>query len=557
MAGTAQEELAQKRYNELKSERADIEKEIDRNDNNPYYDIVGAQKEIGGIQKQIDNIKKQFGYALKDKKSIDESNLEESFDGHYDPATVNTGLSTEMNPRDGILEKGCDLITSLVSLGREKDDDNLVQSAEAVATFEEGQSGKVLDNSTDYIGNAQIVTELPHIGEMHKQAPNMYGRVIEIKNAGNENGYSIYKVVYKKDEDKDNSRGVNEATFSYAIKDCDIKDKFEPRIGAKFAMPDKDKEVRKITNITPETVEFVVEKTGEKGVFSKDIFDKLKSVYSQKIIMLDDDQDVQETLEENEISNSVKDENYLGYRIEQEAGYYVVYDKYNVVLGKYKTIDEARKATREENWNITDSMHDSDTVNDIGEYSVGSKYRWEEKYGNAQITLQEICGDDTIKLSLDNSKLFVKIPREKFERMLRNGALNNIDTEVIAEYGAIKTERDRNSVKDAEGVFAFGWNKYDGEWDVVAGTEAVLKLDARYKNDWDNWAREWANKKGFRGYSIGKLESHDPENKLAQSIKSLVKLRDRKFSIKVGDRQFVVSAENRREAISKLRNRLK
>lgn len=79
---------------------------------------------------------------------------------------------------------------------------------------------------------------------------------------------------------------------------------------------------------------------------------------------------------------------------------------------------------------------DSDTVNDIGEITVGSKYRFEEKYGNQQLTVTEL--GETVKLSLDNSKTYLRIPREKFEDMVRTGRLNNTDTTTIEQYGAIK-----------------------------------------------------------------------------------------------------------------------
>lgn len=79
---------------------------------------------------------------------------------------------------------------------------------------------------------------------------------------------------------------------------------------------------------------------------------------------------------------------------------------------------------------------DSDTVNDIGEITVGSKYRFEEKYGNQPLTVTEL--GETVKLSLDNSKTYLRIPREKFEDMIRSGRLDNTDTTTIEQYGAVK-----------------------------------------------------------------------------------------------------------------------
>ena len=79
---------------------------------------------------------------------------------------------------------------------------------------------------------------------------------------------------------------------------------------------------------------------------------------------------------------------------------------------------------------------DSDTVNDIGEITVGSKYRFEEKYGNQPLTVTEL--GETVKLSLDNSKTYLRIPREKFEDMVKTGRLDNTDTTTIEQYGAVK-----------------------------------------------------------------------------------------------------------------------
>lgn len=99
------------------------------------------------------------------------------------------------------------------------------------------------------------------------------------------------------------------------------------------------------------------------------------------------------------------------------------------------------------------TVHDSDTVNDIGMYAKGSKYRWEEKYGNAQLTLMCVCEDDTIKLSLDNADLYVKLPREKFESMLRNKEIVCTDTARIDGYDRIKTQDKKFSVKVGDRQF--------------------------------------------------------------------------------------------------------
>lgn len=115
----------------------------------------------------------------------------------------------------------------------------------------------------------------------------------------------------------------------------------------------------------------------------------------------DDDQDVQESLEENKISNSIKD---------------------------------------------------SDTVNDIGKTTVGSKYRWEERYGNQPLTVIE--AGESVKLSLDNSNTYVRVPKEKFEQLVKYGKLNSVDTELIERYGKIKTNKDKKfSIKVGDRTF--------------------------------------------------------------------------------------------------------
>ena len=169
-------------------------------------------------------------------------------------------------------------------------------------------------------------------------------------------------------------------------------------------------------------------------------------------------------------------------------------------------------------------VKDSDTVNDIGVVSLGQKYRFEEKYGNQQLTVTDI--GENVKLSLDNTNTFIKIPREKFEKLLKEKRLNNIDIELIEQYGAIKTARDRNTVRDADGVFAFGWTKgvVSGNLMPASGDRAVIRLDGRAAQDqWKQWAIEWARKNGFNGVSVGKLVTHDPDDKYAQSIIPLIK----------------------------------
>ena len=187
----------------------------------------------------------------------------------------------------------------------------------------------------------------------------------------------------------------------------------------------------------------------------------------------DDDKDVQETLKENEISSSVTDAKMTVDRMIQiitpivsdyakkkgvEDYWKIHKNGKNVSVGMelgYRDMDKLCDILNAKLAPLTDSyfepadagliettvfdsaIKDSDTVNDIGEFTVGSKYRFEEKYGNQPLTVTEL--GETVKLSLDNSKTYLRIPREKFEDMVRTGKLNNTDTTTIEQYGAIKT----------------------------------------------------------------------------------------------------------------------
>lgn len=162
----------------------------------------------------------------------------------------------------------------------------------------------------------------------------------------------------------------------------------------------------------------------------------------------------------------------------------------------------------------TTEVKDSDV--NIPTITVGQVYRWDEKYGNRQLMIKEVS--DKIKLQLGNTNGYVVIPVEKFELFIKNNKLVQVDATPVDGYDKVK-------VSDAEGVFAFGWDKgvMSGDLHPSAGTDAVIKLDARSRGQWKAWAVEWARKKGFKGVSVGRLESHDPDNKHCQSIIPLIK----------------------------------
>ena len=138
-AGEHQEQMAKKQYESLIKELKEIEDEIDRNDNNPNYNMKQASERLEKLNNKIKELKKSFGYAIED-----ESNLEESFEGGYDPATVNEPISDECVKDDllsGIVGAIGNVANGIGKLSTAATDgDNLKESAEAVATFNEGET---------------------------------------------------------------------------------------------------------------------------------------------------------------------------------------------------------------------------------------------------------------------------------------------------------------------------------------------------------------------------------------------------------------------------------
>lgn len=179
----------------------------------------------------------------------------------------------------------------------------------------------------------------------------------------------------------------------------------------------------------------------------------------------DDYQDVQESLNENEISNSITDAttktidlgrynrydtlimkkaNDYGIKLEGNGNIVKASGDIERINDFVDFINEYHKA----NAKITDS----DTVNDIGRTTVGNKYRWEERYGNQLLTVIE--AGESVRLSLDNSNTYVRIPKEKFEQLVNDGKLNSVDTELIEGYGRIKTNKDKKfSIKVGDRTF--------------------------------------------------------------------------------------------------------
>ena len=184
----------------------------------------------------------------------------------------------------------------------------------------------------------------------------------------------------------------------------------------------------------------------------------------------DDYQDVQESLKENEISNSIENntnksitDGWEGKTVNTTMGSGVVTEcgvkngkrYWKVKLDNLNTFivtNEIEFNGFKYNYRDNAFIKDSDTVNDIGKTIVGSKYRWEERYSNHPLTVIE--AGETVKLSLDNSNTYVRIPKEKFEQLVKDGKLNSVDTELIEGYGRIKTNKDKKfSIKVGDRTF--------------------------------------------------------------------------------------------------------
>lgn len=302
----------------------------------------------------------------------DASNLKESFAGGYDPATINTELETEPNVQDGIIETVSNVVEKIGNLSTAAEDDD----QDVQKTLKENEiSSSVTDAKMTVDRMIQIIT--PIVSDYAKKK-------------GVEDYWKIHK------NGKNVSVGM-ELGYRDMDKLCDI-------LNAKLA---------------PLTDSYF--EPADAGLIETTVFDS--------------------AIKDETITKTVN----LGR-----------YNRYDTIVMK-KANDYGLKLRGERNIaevtgdleriqdfvNFLNNYHsagaritDSDTVNDIGEITVGSKYRFEEKYGNQQLTVTEL--GETVKLSLDNSKTYLRIPREKFEDMVRTGRLDNTDTITIEQYGEIK-----------------------------------------------------------------------------------------------------------------------
>lgn len=111
------------------------------------------------------------------------------------------------------------------------------------------------------------------------------------------------------------------------------------------------------------------------------------------------------------------------------------------------------------------------------------------------------------------------------------------DSDALAIVKENKKELDLDEAlglkEDTDGLYAFGWDKYEnpmtGEknWHSGTGTDSLIRLDRRKsKHNLKSQAHNWAKQRGYRGYSIGRLASHDPDEKYAQQYVPLTKFEE-------------------------------
>lgn len=683
-AGEHQEQMAKKQYESLIKELKEIEDEIDRNDNNPNYNMKQASERLEKLNNKIKELKKSFGYAIED-----ESNLEESFEGGYDPATVNEPISDECvkddllsgivgaigNITNGIgklstaatdssvkclndgskstlnsllskwhgvstkisnaikssnvpaeakniilkkltyedkkipvsageyndkvidlykvednLNKIADILfvtsgnlgykfpeykselyslsTTIDNLGEEyksiaweirnillsnsenksrydklqyikfKDEDNLKESAEAVATFNEGetqmsdaiQKGKKYRETVnsqqgyedwEFTGNTmkgpdgktlyamksdrgvQWFEEDEIMNMKVQDAKITANRMIQIitpivedfaKKKGVEDYWSIYKY------GRNVLVGI-EVDYNSLDKLCDIlnaklkgitKSYFEPASTGLIEAKISDSSIKdgwEGKKVNTDMGSGVVVETGIKNGkrYWKVKLDGLNSYTTTNEIEFngfkykDADAYRDASPEVTKVASIVRNVSSIFDmpRVLKQAGlkadYYdgVVFVKVNgkeimiasknrvdvgpndLVQGNYAIglnddYQDVQESLKENE--ISNSVKDSDTVNDIGRTTVGSKYRWEERYGNQLLTVIE--AGESVRLSLDNSNTYVRIPKEKFEQLVKDGKLNSVDTELIEGYGRIKTNKDKKfSIKVGDRTF--------------------------------------------------------------------------------------------------------
>ena len=436
---------------------------------------------------------------------IDESGLEESFDGEYVPADVNEPIEAQ----DGILEN----IGKIGKIAKKfvgystvaEDSNNLEESAFDVGTFNGGQSGDVsqkeneemIENLKDDVQEVQPTLEENEISNSVEDAKMKDSTAWldfdedaaskeEYKRVAAKYGLNVLQFKLTSALVSGSKEGIRRFVTSsfYGASPSDWKEVYEPDIkDAKCkdanihpddlrrfcikhnyythgSISDYDNLLYQISNKgSLEEIAMDIAAHSE-GVLASEVLVNLKREFKNAVQDNDevygDGEEVEEQIEalsENTVEARDSGEYTIeinGEIYEDQFGNPYHFNSYNDAM-EFIEEHELKGAvvTRQYGKSRDSSMRDSDTVNDIGMYAKGSKYRWDAKYGNAQLTLMCVCEDDTIKLSLDNADMYVKIPREKFEGMLRDGIIVATDTLRIDGYDRIKTKDSKFSVKVA------------------------------------------------------------------------------------------------------------
>lgn len=315
--------------------------------------------------------------AVEEYLTEDESNLEESFAGGYDPATINTELEIEPNVeesdvQDGLIETVSNAVEKIGNLSTATEDDE----QDVQETLKENEiSSSVTDAEMTVDRMIQIITPI-------------------VRDYAKKKGVEDYWKIHK--NGKNVSVGM-ELGYRDMDKLCDILNaKLEPLTDSYFEPADAG--LIETTVFDSAIRDETVTKTVNLGRYNR--YDTLV----------------------------MKKANDYGLKLRGERNVAEVTGRPENIKLLVDFLNNYHSAGAR--------ITDSDTVNDIGEITVGSKYRFEEKYGNQPLTVTEL--GETVKLSLDNSKTYLRIPREKFEDMIRTGRLDNTDTTTIEQYGAVK-----------------------------------------------------------------------------------------------------------------------
>ena len=404
--------------------------------------------------------------------AIEDSNLKESFAGQYDPADVNEPVEAQDGVFSDVFRKVGNAVSKFAGYANKIETSENFDSDEKVEKMKDGFIRyKGYDIEYNFYGKGEYTVQYQGDDVWFKteqEAKKFIDEISGIKDDAQEVQPTLEENEISNsiqdDLDRDIYEGwtprdfINELEpqFRYAV------DRFNSKDDVKEWCMSNQPYYKKYV---PEVVSYFVKKWESA---------KNNSLYDNAEVY-DEDEEVEEQIEELSGTHKARDSKdysqYVGrnlYEVAKELGItgwsrvddFFTYTFYNGNQSiEFET--DGRGTIKGVKTNMKDCntvedgipLHDSDTVNDIGMYAKGDKYRWEEKYGNAQLTLMCVCEDDSIKLSLDNADLYVKLPREKFEEMLRNKTIVSTDTLRIDGYDRIKTQDKKFIVKVGDREF--------------------------------------------------------------------------------------------------------